>query len=70
MSQRLTGHFVYRLIPPRPTFDQDMSEDEPTWYIVESVIGHIWTNVRLSWCALARIMSVRARFGDPNLSPT
>ncbi|MGB0098595.1 MAG: YciI family protein [Solirubrobacteraceae bacterium] len=28
MSQRLTGHFVYRLIPPRPTFDQDMSEDE------------------------------------------
>jgi uncharacterized protein len=26
--QRLGGHYVYRLIPPRPTFDQDMSDDE------------------------------------------
>jgi uncharacterized protein len=22
------NHFLYKLIPPRPTFDQDMSEDE------------------------------------------
>src|ERR1700685_823042 len=27
--QRTTGtHWVFRLIPPRPTFDQDMSESE------------------------------------------
>jgi uncharacterized protein YciI len=26
--QRLPDHYVYRLIPPRPTFDQDMSVDE------------------------------------------
>lgn len=24
----MTGHFVYRLIPPRPTFDLDMTDDE------------------------------------------
>jgi uncharacterized protein YciI len=28
------NHFVYRLIPPRPTFDVDMSDDEAT------VMGH------------------------------
>jgi uncharacterized protein len=22
------GHFVYKLVPPRPTFDNDMSDDE------------------------------------------
>jgi uncharacterized protein len=22
------GHFVYKLVPPRPTFDTDMSDDE------------------------------------------
>ncbi len=22
------GHFAYKLIPPRPTFDRDMTEDE------------------------------------------
>lgn len=24
------SHFLYRLIPPRPTFDQDMNEAEAT----------------------------------------
>jgi uncharacterized protein YciI len=28
MSKRVSNHFVYRLIMPRPTFDQDMSADE------------------------------------------
>jgi uncharacterized protein YciI len=28
------NHFLYKLIPPRPTFDQDMSEDE------QAVMGH------------------------------
>ena len=28
MTQRLADHYVYRLIPPRPTFDQDMSAGE------------------------------------------
>ncbi len=26
--QQLTGHYVYRLIPPRPSFDEDMNDDE------------------------------------------
>jgi uncharacterized protein YciI len=28
MSRRETGHFVYRLIPPRPTFHLDMTDEE------------------------------------------
>jgi hypothetical protein len=28
MSRRETGHFVYRLIPPRPSFHLDMSDEE------------------------------------------
>jgi uncharacterized protein YciI len=28
MSRRESNHFVYRLIPPRPTFHLDMSDDE------------------------------------------
>jgi uncharacterized protein YciI len=28
MSRRLSDHYVYRLIPPRPTFHQDMSDEE------------------------------------------
>jgi uncharacterized protein len=28
MSRRETNHFVYRLIPPRPTFHLDMSDEE------------------------------------------
>ena len=27
-SERLPNHFVYRLIPPRPTFHLDMNEEE------------------------------------------
>jgi uncharacterized protein len=26
--KRVTDHFVFRLIPPRPTFDQDMNDEE------------------------------------------
>ena len=28
MTRRLSDHYVYRLIPPRPTFHEDMSEEE------------------------------------------
>ncbi len=28
MSQRLGDHYVYRLLPPRPTFHEDMSDEE------------------------------------------
>ena len=28
MSRRLSDHYVYRLIPPRPTFHEDMSDEE------------------------------------------
>jgi hypothetical protein len=28
MSRRLGGHYVYRLIPPRPSFHEDMSAEE------------------------------------------
>ena len=28
MSRRVSNHFVYRLIPPRPTFNVDMSAEE------------------------------------------
>jgi uncharacterized protein YndB with AHSA1/START domain/uncharacterized protein YciI len=27
-SERMTGHYIFRLIPPRPSFDQDMSDHE------------------------------------------
>jgi uncharacterized protein YciI len=28
MSRRLNDHYVYRLIPPRPTFHEDMRDEE------------------------------------------
>ncbi len=28
MSRRLSDHYVYRLIPPRPTFHEDMTDEE------------------------------------------
>ena len=28
MSRRLSDHYVYRLIPPRPTFPDDMTDEE------------------------------------------
>ncbi len=28
MSRRLSNHYVYRLIPPRPTFHEDMNDEE------------------------------------------
>jgi uncharacterized protein YciI len=28
MSKRLSDHYVYRLIPPRPTFHEDMTDEE------------------------------------------
>jgi uncharacterized protein len=28
MSRRLGDHYVYRLLPPRPTFHEDMSDEE------------------------------------------
>jgi len=28
VSRRLDNHYVYRLVPPRPTFHDDMSEQE------------------------------------------
>jgi uncharacterized protein YciI len=27
-AEKLSGYFVFRLIPPRPTFDVDMNDDE------------------------------------------
>jgi uncharacterized protein YciI len=28
MSRRLSDHYVYKLIPPRPTFHKDMTDEE------------------------------------------
>jgi hypothetical protein len=43
-------HFLYRLIPPRPTFHQDMTPDEKC--LMEEHIAY-WNNLLETWSVVA-----------------